>query len=123
MSNRNLLSIVAAISCIGTLLGCATPTIPQAVTPDLALIPDGRYAGSYDSSLVEATVAVEVAEGRMTRIDILKHDCSPIGKKAEKITDRVLSAQSLDVDAVSGATCSSLTLLKAMENALRTGIQ
>lgn len=103
------------------LASCATPVIPAARTPDLGRIPDGRYLGAYDASIVKAGVAVEVAGGRMTRIEILSHDCSPIGRKAEAIVARVLEAQSLDVDIVTGATGSSRTLLKALEAALLEG--
>lgn len=109
---------IAALS----IAGCATPFIPEALTPDLTLVADGRYLGSYDASMVKASVAVEVAGGAMTRIDILSHDCSPVGKKAEAIVPRVLAAQSLAVDVVSGATGSSKTLLKAMEAALVKGV-
>ncbi|MBL8966457.1 MAG: FMN-binding protein [Spirochaetaceae bacterium] len=115
------LLVLAALAAL-TLAGCATPFIPDALTPDLSLVADGRYIGAYDASMVKASVAVEVAAGAMTRIDILSHDCSPIGKKAETIVPRVLAAQSLAVDVVSGATGSSKTLLKAIEDALRKGV-
>lgn len=108
-------------SLLALLSGCVTPYVPDAKTPDLTLIPDGRYNGSYDASLVEAVVAVKVSGGVMTKIDILSHDCSPIGEKGEKIIDRVIKNQSLDVDVISGATCSSKTILKAIEDALENG--
>ena len=43
---------------------------------------------------------------------------SPIGKKAENIVSRIINRQSLDVDVVSGATISSIAIIKAVENAL-----
>lgn len=98
------------------------PVIPDARTPDLGRISDGRYLGDYDASLVKAAVAVEVADGRMTWIEILSHDCSPVGRKAEALVPRVLAAQSLAVDVVAGATGSSRTLLKALEAALLKGV-
>ncbi len=42
---------------------------------------------------------------------------------AEIITDKVIDTQSLQVDAISGATYSSKTILKAIENALKKGIK
>jgi len=39
------------------------------------------------------------------------------GEKAEAIIPRVIEAQSLDVDVVSGATGSSKAILKAIEDA------
>lgn len=42
--------------------------------------------------------------------------------QAEAIANDVLDAQSLEVDAISGATLTSDTVLKAIEDALRQGI-
>lgn len=123
MNNPISRGLAACLALAGlALAGCATPVIPDARTPDLGRISDGRYLGDYDASLVKAAVAVEVADGRMTRIEILSHDCSPVGRKAEALVPRVLAAQSLAVDVVAGATGSSRTLLKALEAALLKGV-
>jgi len=104
--------------------GCSTAyKTLTAEMPDLSPVADGVYRGSYDlkGTPVEAVLDVSVSNNRITKIEIIKHLCSPIGKKAEKIIDAVIERQSLEVDAVSGATASSKTLLKAVENALQTG--
>ena len=85
---------------------------------DLSKVPDGVYVGSQDAVLVAAEVRVTVADGAIRRIEILRHE-NGRGKPAEGVLDRVMAAQSLRVDAVSGATSSSKVLLKAVENALR----
>ncbi|MDR0448565.1 MAG: FMN-binding protein [Treponema sp.] len=103
------------------IIGCSTAYKSLTVVmPDLALIKDGIYRGNYDmpSTPVKATVNVIVQNHQINKIDILEHFCSPIGKKAEKIIDSIIEHQSLDVDVISGATASSKTLLKAVENAL-----
>jgi uncharacterized protein with FMN-binding domain len=41
-----------------------------------------------------------------------------MGRPAEAITERVVAAQTTQVDAVSGATGSSRVILKAIENAV-----
>jgi len=41
-----------------------------------------------------------------------------LGGKAESIVDDVIAKQSLDVDVVTGATYSSSTILKAIEDSL-----
>ena len=94
---------------------------PEIITPNLALTDDGVYNGSYDfqSTPVKATVAVTVKNHQIIKIDIIKHKRSPIGKKGEKIIDSIIEHQSLNVDVISGATVSSLTLIKAVENALQ----
>jgi len=89
--------------------------------PDLALLNDGVYRGVYDLSgtPVKATLNVTVINNKIFKIEIIEHICSPVGKKAESIIERVIEKQSLGIDAVSGATASSKTILKAIENALK----
>lgn len=86
---------------------------------DLSKIPDGTYAGSYGVTFVEAEVKVTVKDHKITGIDIVKHKNGK-GAPAEVITDRVVKAQSLDVDTVTGATSSSKVILKSIENALNS---
>ncbi len=63
-------------------------------------------------------VSVEVAGGRIQKIEILEHR-TLLGKKAEReIPSRVLRAQSVQVDTVTRATASSMVILKAIEIAL-----
>ena len=45
------------------------------------------------------------------------------GAAAEEITDKVIAAQSLQVDTISGATSSSKVVLKAIENALNSQVK
>jgi uncharacterized protein with FMN-binding domain len=93
----------------------------QAQLPDMRGKADGAYRGEYDLSGTPVFVALEVTvrNENIAAINIIKHSCSPIGKKAEKITGKIIEEQSLGVDAVSGATGSSKAILKAVENALR----
>lgn len=108
---------IALIALLGaTLLSCVTPAIPVE-TPDVGRLADGRYEGYYDGGMVKVRVAVTVAAGKIVTIEILEHDCG-MGKPAEAIVNTVIAAQSLDVDAVSGATHSSRVILKAIELAL-----
>ena len=80
-------------------------------------IDDGSYEGDYKAFPVTVKLNVEVKDHKMIRIAILKHDNGK-GKKAEEITDEIIDEQSLDVDVVSGATYSSMVILKAVEDAL-----
>ena len=88
-------------------------------TPDISLIQDGVYYGSFDAILVAADVTVTVQDHRITEIAINEHK-NERGKKAEVITEEVLTEQTLAVDTVSGATNSSKVILKAIEIALGT---
>jgi len=89
--------------------------------PDLANFKDGVYRGTYDLSgtPVVVTLDVSVHDNKIIDVKIIKHICSPIGKKAEVITEQVVKKQSLEIDAISGATGSSKAILKAIETALK----
>lgn len=84
---------------------------------DLRNVADGSYRGEYSAGPVSAAVRVQVKDNRITDIVIEKHD-NGLGKKAEKIVDDIIRKQSLDVNAVSGATLSSNVIRKAVEEAL-----
>ena len=86
---------------------------------DLSDVKDGTYEGSYDARIISATVSVTVKDGKMTDIKLLEHKYDR-GGSAEAIIDDILKEQSLDVDVVSGATNSSKTIMKAVENALES---
>ena len=87
---------------------------------DLSTISDGKYTGSCDASYISAEVSVTVKDHKITDISLLKHK-NERGKPAEVIPGKVVEAQSLKVDTISGATNSSKVILKAIENALETG--
>lgn len=85
--------------------------------PDLSRVPDGEYTGSYAAFPVSAEVRVAVANGKITGITLVKHVTGQ-GQPAEVLPDRVVEEQTLQVDAVAGATYSSKVILKAIERAL-----
>ncbi|KMQ52931.1 hypothetical protein CHISP_0152 [Chitinispirillum alkaliphilum] len=84
---------------------------------DLKLIENGTYEGSYSVFPISVKVKVTVENHKITSIELIRHS-NGRGAPAEKIIDKVLKKQSLQVDAVSGATYSSNVILKAIENAL-----
>ena len=87
----------------------------------LSQVADGTYEGEYDAGYIYAKVAVTVDNGKLSDVVILEHR-KERGAPAEKITEDIVSKQTLLVDAVSGATNSSEVLLKATENALKKGL-
>ena len=92
-----------------------------ALLPELSGKTDGVYRGSYNLSgtPVKVTLDVTVQNNNITGIEIIKHSGSRIGRRAEIITEKIIEKQSLNVDAISGATGSSTAILKAVENALQ----
>lgn len=85
-------------------------------------VADGVYEGSAYLFPVSVKARVTVAEGVIRDIALLEH-FNGKGKPAEAILPSILEEQSLGVDAVSGATHSSLVILKAVEDALEKGSQ
>jgi len=88
--------------------------------PDLAQVPDGTWTGQTEWGMLAVEAQVTVLDGTITSIELLRHD-NGLGGKAEVITERILEAQGLDVDAISGATISSRAILHAVADALNNG--
>lgn len=86
-----------------------------------ASVKDGEYTGTQNVFPVTATVLVSVQAGRITAIKLTEHGHGP-GHGADAILERILAAQSLMVDAVSGSTYSSKVVRKAVELALKKGL-
>lgn len=85
--------------------------------PDLSVMQDGNYIGEYSITPVYVKVEISVHNHQITGIVILEHG-NGLGSAAESIVNYVVKKQSLDIDAVSGATVSSKCILKAIENAI-----
>lgn len=83
----------------------------------ISQVADGEYVGEAQIKPVSAKVNVQVENGKITDIEIKDH-MTGLGKNGEKNIDQIINKQSLDVDAISGATQSSVTITKAVENAL-----
>lgn len=110
---------IMAIAALVGFTGCPGDDIKalQLSGIDLSNVADGQYEGIQDTSLVKVTVLVTVADRAITDIKITRHDCGK-GKPAEAIVGAVIAKQTTKVDTVSGATGSSVVILKAIENAL-----
>lgn len=84
---------------------------------NLDTVNDGDYIGICQNKILFAVVRVHVTDHKITSIDILEHKASYM-KQANQIAADVCSGQSLEIDAITGATLTSDTVLKAIENAL-----
>ncbi|NLC89477.1 MAG: FMN-binding protein [Clostridiaceae bacterium] len=84
---------------------------------DLGQVADGRYLGEEFAGLVKVRLEVTVGDSEIEGIDILLHR-QIRGKAAEAILADIIRAQSVDVDAISGATSSSEVIKAAVYNAL-----
>jgi uncharacterized protein with FMN-binding domain len=84
---------------------------------DFTQLKDGEYPGNYEIFPVKVSVKTTVLNGKITQIELLEH-FNGKGAPAEKIVDDIIEKQSLQVDAVSGATVSSVAIKKAVEDSL-----
>lgn len=89
----------------------------SASMPDLSDIQDGNYIGKYWIVPVYVQIELSINNHQITDITILQHN-NGLGSAAESIVNDVIEEQSLDIDAVSGATVSSKCILKTIENAI-----
>lgn len=81
---------------------------------------DGTYTGTARGYKGDITICVTVADNKITAIDVAEQqETGVIGGEALNIlADRVLEAQSLAIDSVSGATVTSAAFFAAMTDAL-----
>lgn len=84
---------------------------------DMSKVEDGKYIGSEDAGIVKVKVEVTVKNHAITDIAILQHDNGK-GAPAEVIVNDIIKTNSLEVDAISGATHSSNVIKTAVLNAL-----
>lgn len=85
---------------------------------DLSQIADGTYEGEQDIGYIYARVAVTVKDHKITDVKLLAHDHEHGIRAEEQIPAKIIADQTVNTDAISGATNSSKVIMKACENAL-----
>jgi len=113
-----VLTLLIAVIAVALLLRPRTLDITDV---DLNTVQDGTYTGVYQNKILLAVVQVEVSNHEIISIEVLEHKDAYM-EQARMIADDVVGGQSLDVDAISGATLTSDTVLKAIEDALQQGV-
>ncbi|MEW6243021.1 MAG: FMN-binding protein [Bacillota bacterium] len=115
---------LTAVVLVGALLllfsGCIQPSTSKGPYAD------GEYHGEAPGHGGPLKVKVTIVDGRISEIDIIEHHESPdekwpdSGRARVLIPQRVLTRQSTEgIDVVSKATGTSLTILKAVSEALQ----
>ncbi len=81
---------------------------------------DGVFTGTGTGYKGETHVSVTVSQGNITAIDVLSYeDDRPFFEQASpSVIEDIISSQSVEVDAVSGATFSCNGIMEAVANAL-----
>ena len=131
-----VLLIIVGIAMLGTIIALFADAPERQELQDITIgeidftrLRDGTYVGEYagtKGSSRNATVEVTISDGQITEITVLKGALNSDGNFVEltgevtidSLFQRVLESESLQVDAISGATLTSKAHLKALENAL-----
>ena len=89
---------------------------------DFGKLQDGTYRGAYAGGMYRWRAnecAVAVSSGKVTDIQLVNSkDPGAENTQYRVLYERVIQAQSLQVDTISGATLTSKAYLQAVENAL-----
>lgn len=101
------------------------PAVTEAPNAGPIALADGTYTGAGTGFRGETDVTVTVQNGSITAISIdsYRDDDAYFSRAKNSIIREILSAQSVDVDAVSGATYSSNGILEAVADALNLDYQ
>ena len=84
---------------------------------------DGSYYGSGTGFNGEVQVEVVIADGKISNISVVSHnDDSSFMSQAQGLIPNIISSQSTNVDAVSGATYSSRGIIDAVRAALKQAV-
>jgi uncharacterized protein with FMN-binding domain len=86
--------------------------------PDPKTIPEGAYEGECGGFVAPIRVAVDVADGRLSKVRILSHKENRSWSALTVIPQRICRRQDLMVDAVTGATITSCAVVAAVDQAL-----
>ncbi|MDD3459666.1 MULTISPECIES: FMN-binding protein [unclassified Mesotoga] len=88
--------------------------IPQINLQPFGNLEDGVYVGREGYVGLE----VEILDGRIIEIRIVQNRSDRYARSAEALTERIIEAQSLDVDVITGATATSESIVAAVKAAI-----
>lgn len=100
------------------LSGCRVPS-PAEGKIHQGELADGIYKGSYRHGLNKAVAKVTIQKGAISKVELLEHSASWIGNRASEVIPlKIVEKQSINVDAVTGATRSSNVIMNAVYKAV-----
>ena len=89
----------------------------QIFSVDLNDVEDGTYTGTYENGRWSNTVEVTIENHEIISIVHVSSGNSSQQELFDEIIQVILDNQKVDIDTVSGATASTNSFLKAVENA------
>ena len=117
---RKLAFLLMPIIMSGLLVGCGEKEVVAEEEPTVGIYTDGLYEGVGKGFKGDIKLSVQIENGNILDIEILEmQETVSIGDVAiEKIIEKIIAAQSTEVDTVSGATISSQGTMNAVKIAL-----
>lgn len=112
------LALLIVIALAGAMNGLGAVKSLEISDIDLSEVADGVHEGTFKQYRWNYRVAVTVRDHQITGIELLSGNDPGSTKAFMTEQERVIAAQSPNVDTVSGATVTCKALLKAIENAL-----
>lgn len=89
---------------------------------DLSKVKDGTYNGSWDIKMWTAPVEVVVLDHKIKSIKITREQYK-MPESENELLNRIIQKQSINVDAIAGATITTKAILKSTEIALEKGLK
>ena len=89
----------------------------------ISSVMNGTYRGEANVGGFLYVLSVTVLDGKIASIDVVSNRNDPYAALADGTRRKVLEAQSLGVDMVTGASTTSKAFMLAIENALRKGVK
>jgi len=87
--------------------------------PDLSALNDGIYTGEFNDGGGIYFVEIEINNHVISHLNLKTERKSSYVDYARPVTVRIVEKQTLNVDAITGATTTSKCIMKAAENALK----
>ena len=84
-----------------------------------ANLKDGNYYGTASNGPVRVKARITISDQKITDIELIEHRTWRGGPAEGIIPYRIIESQSTKVDAVSGATMSSVAIMNAVEDAIQ----
>lgn len=111
MKKRKIFMVIFISALVGALLSVSVFAA--------SLYSNGTYEGSGMGKFSKIVLAVTVTDDKIAAIDVVSQNETPnYWKKAVVLIDRIIEANSTDVDGITGATKSSNAIKAAVNNAL-----
>ncbi len=85
---------------------------------DFSAIEDGAYYGNYTIGPVRVETNTVIKDGKIVEIQLIDH-MNGLGEKGEQVIPSIVESQSLKVDTITGATGSSMAIIKSVEESLQ----